>query len=84
MATLGKSLGLLLQAFRDPSSSSSPPPSLPSSSSRLARLDDALALAGEMETRAKGLIEKQEGVLVPVVAAYLTGKEQKKFNNKGK
>ena len=37
-----------------------------------------------METRAKGLIEKQEGVLVPVVAAYLTGKEQKKFNNKGK
>ncbi|GAB5037509.1 Hypothetical protein NocV09_08400020 [Nannochloropsis oceanica] len=84
VATLGQRLGLVLQAFRDPSSSpSSPPPSLPSSSSsHLARLDDALALAGELEVRAEGLIDQQEEVLVPVVAAYLTGREQKKFNNK--
>ncbi len=35
-----------------------------------------------MEARARALVAKQEAVVVPVVAAYLPGKEQKRFNNK--
>lgn len=42
----------------------------------------ALAIAAEMEARAKALVAKQEAVVVPVVAAYLSAKEQKRFNNK--
>lgn len=42
----------------------------------------ALAIAAEMEARAKALVAKQEAVVVPVVAAYLPAKEQKRFNNK--
>jgi hypothetical protein len=37
-----------------------------------------------MEVKVKGMIDTQDSMLVPVVAAYLSQKEQKKFNNKGK
>jgi len=37
-----------------------------------------------MEVKVKDMIDTQDRMLVPVVAAYLSQKEQKKFNNKGK
>lgn len=42
----------------------------------------ALSIAAEMEALAQALVAKQEAVVVPVVAAYLPAKEQKRFNNK--
>jgi len=89
VTTLGQRLGQVVGKFRDPSSPPSAPPSPPSSSSlpsssRLARLDEALSLAGKMEVKVKDMIDTQDRMLVPVVAAYLSQKEQKKFNNKGK
>lgn len=44
----------------------------------------ALSIAAEMEALAQALVAKQEAVVVPVVAAYLPAKGQKRFNNKAR
>ena len=35
-----------------------------------------------MEAQARELVERQEAAVVPVVAAYVASKDQKRFNNK--